>query len=296
MQGEMRNTERIMTCGDIVGESPVWSERRGQLLWVDIVGRRIHAYTPGSGDYRIWQTPDLVTSIGLRRDGGAIVGLRRHVALWDFDRRFEPLAEIEPDCPDNRLNEGRVGPDGAFWVGTMQDNIAADGQPKAMDRASGAFYRIDRDGRVDRLTPRDIGICNTMAWTAEGRFLCADTLANQLYSYRWDGGALSERRPFATHPRGLPDGSALDADGCLWNARVGGGCVVRFSPEGDALEVVDLPCSAPTSCAFGGPDLKTMFVTSARFGLPDARRDHLDEGALFAFNTNTPGLSEHLFG
>lgn len=292
----MRKIERLLAGGDIVGESAVWSERRGQLLWVDIVGRRIHALAPDTGDHKAWQTADLVTSIGLRRDGGAVVGFRRQVALWDFGDQFEMLAEIEPDLPDNRLNEGRVGPDGAFWVGTMQDNIAADGQPKPMDRNSGAFYRVRADGKVDRLTDREMGICNTMAWTADGRFLCADTLANQLYSYRWDGETLRDRRSFATHERGLPDGSALDTEGCLWNARVGGGCVVRFSPEGEVLEVIDLPCSAPTSCAFGGPDLKTLFVTSARFGLPDARKDDLDEGALFAFKTDTPGLPEHLFG
>lgn len=292
----MRYVERILAGGDVVGESAVWSDRDQQLFWVDIVGRGIQALAPDTGEHRIWRTAELVTSIGLRRDGGAVVGFRRHVALWDFDDHFERLAEIETDLPGNRLNEGRVGPDGAFWIGTMQDNIGADGRPTPMDRNSGAFYRVDAQGAVHRLTERDIGICNTMAWTADGRFLCADTLANQIYSYRWDGETLSGRRPFAVHERGLPDGSALDADGCLWNARVGGGCVVRFSPEGDVLETIDLPCTAPTSCAFGGPNRKTLFVTSARFGLSDERKDHLDEGALYAFNTDTPGLPEHLFG
>lgn len=291
----MREIKRILAGGDIVGESAVWDDLRQQLLWVDIVGRRIHALKLPEETHRVWQTAELVTSLGLRRGGGAVVGFRRHVALWDLDDSFEPLAMIEPDVPDNRLNEGRVGPDGAFWVGTMQDNIASNGEPKPMDRASGAFYRVGSDGRVDRLTPPDFGICNTMAWTAQGRFLCADTLANQLYSYRWDGKRLTDRQPFASHARGLPDGSALDEEGCLWNARVGGECVVRFSPGGEVLDVIDLPCSAPTSCAFGGADRRTLFVTSARFGLPDDRKGSLDEGALFAVSAGVAGLSENLF-
>lgn len=292
----MRHVDRVLAGGDIVGESPVWDERTSQLLWVDIAGRRIQALSPDTAEHRIWQTSELVTSIGLRLGGGAVVGFRHHLSLWDFNDHFESIAALEPDVPGNRLNEGRAGPDGAFWVGTMQDNIGSDGRPMAMNRNSGAFYRVDAGGVVTRLTERDFGICNTMAWTTDGRFLCADTLANELYSFRWDGKALSDRRHFATQERGLPDGSALDEEGCLWNARVGGGCVVRFSPQGRVLEVVDLPCTAPTSCAFGGPDRKTLFVTSARFGLPAARKDHLDDGALFAFRVDTPGLPEHLFG
>jgi sugar lactone lactonase YvrE len=178
---------RLLAGGDIVGESAIWSEQRRELLWVDIVGRRIQALNPELGEHRVWRTADLVTSIGLRRDGGAVVGFRRHVALWDFNDSFEKLAEIEPELPDNRLNEGCVAPDGTFWVGTMQDNIAADGSPKAIDRNSGALYRVHSDGRVDRLTDRDFGICNTMAWRSDGRFICADMLANELFSYRWDG-------------------------------------------------------------------------------------------------------------
>lgn len=292
----MREIKRILAGGDIVGESAIWDERRQQLLWVDIVGRRIHALDPAADTHRVWQTADLVTSIGLRRGGGAIVGFRRQISLWDFEDGFEPLALVEPDLPDNRLNEGRVGPDGAYWVGTMQDNISTSGTPKPMDRSSGAFYRVDANGRVEQLTPRDLGICNTMAWTKDGRFLCADTLSNELFSYRWDGHILDDRRLFASHDRGLPDGSALDEAGCLWNARVGGGCLVRFSPNGEELEIVELPCSAPTSCTFGGPDRRTLFVTSARFGLPDDRRGRLDEGALFALETDVAGVPEHLFG
>jgi sugar lactone lactonase YvrE len=288
--------KRLLAGGDIVGESAVWNAPRQELTWVDIVGRRIQTLNPATGEHRVWRTADLVTSIGLCKSGHAIVGLRSAVALWDFEDNFERLAVVEPDLPDNRLNEGCVGPDGAFWVGTMQDNIARDGSPKPMNRNSGAFYRILADGRVNQLTPREFGICNTMAWDDQGRFLCADTLANTLYAFDHADGRLSNRRSFATHARGLPDGSALDTEGYLWNARVGGGCIVRFAPDGSVAQVIDLPCAAPTSCAFGGPELRTLFVTSARFGLPEDRKHGLDEGAIFAIETDIAGRPAYLFG
>jgi sugar lactone lactonase YvrE len=291
----MTRVDRLIACGDIVGESALWCGRTGRLLWVDIVGQRIHALTTASGQHQTWSTPEIATSIGLREDGGAIVGLARRVSLWDYDDHFDLLAAIEPDLLDNRLNEGKVGPDGAFWVGTMQNNIGADGQSMAMNRSSGAYYRVWRGGRVEALTAH--GICNTMAWDDGGRFLCADTLVNSLYAFDFSYSGIASRRTFGTSfGRGLPDGSALDAEGYLWNCRVGGGCIVRFAPDGSVDRVVELLCSSPTSCAFGGKDLRTLHVTSARFGLPKGRRHHPDEGALFAFDTSVPGRPEYLFG
>lgn len=282
--------------GDEVGESALWCERTGRVLWVDIVGRRINAFTPESALFESWRTPDLVTSLGLRADDGLVVGLRREVALWEWGDSFRPLAVPEPDLPGNRLNEGKVGPDGAFWVGTMQNNIGSDGEPVEMTEASGAIYRIWPDGRVEPLTPGEFGICNTMAWS-DGSFRCADTLADTLYLYENGAVGLRDRRVLLSGGApGLPDGSALDDEGGLWNCRVGGGCVIRIAPDGKIDTVVELPCSQPTSCAFGGPDRKTLFVTSARFGLSGQRRTHSDEGALYAVEVGIAGTPEYLFG
>src|SRR5437899_311311 len=112
----------LLGAADIVGESAVYDERNDALLWVDIGGKRIHRLPLGEGNHEVWPAPDFPTSIGLRADGGALIGLRDRVALWDYGGEFRTLAVVEPDLPDNRLNEGRVGPDGAFWVGTMQNN------------------------------------------------------------------------------------------------------------------------------------------------------------------------------
>lgn len=291
----------ILAADCVVGESLQWDDRRGRLVWVDIIGRRIHTLDPETGEHRQWPTPGRVTSIGLRADGGAIVGLERTIALWDWGDDFRIVCEVEPDLPDNRLNEGVVGPDGAFWVGTMQNNIAEDDTPRDISGQNGRIYRYTADGRLAPVTEHRFGLTNTFVWPGADRFVTADTSLNQLYLYRWDPatGLSSDRKILLDgFPRGLPDGSCLDAEGMIWNARVaGGGCLARITPEGDLLQVAELDCSWPTSCAFGGADLATLYVTSARFTMTQA---HLDarpqEGGLFAIRPGVRGLPAHRFG
>lgn len=291
----------LFDAKDIVGESIVWSGEENALYWVDIVGRRIHRLEPASGRHDVWPTPDFVTSIGMRADGGFIVGLRSNVCLWRPGDAFEEFAVPEPDLPDNRLNEGRVAPDGAFWVSTMQSNLHPDGSPKAMDRNAGAIYRIDAGGHVTQLTPNAYGITNTMAWAQDGRFFFADTLANEIYLFDCDiaTGTLANRRIIAAgFSRGLPDGSCLDAGDRLWNCRVaGGGAVAGFDTKGDLVGLVELSAGWPTSCTFGGPGLSTLYVTSARFTMS---ADHLGayplEGGLFAVEGVGRGRAEPKFG
>ena len=219
-------------------------------------------------------------------------------AIADYGGDFRTFAVVEPDLPDNRLNEGRVGPDGAFWVGTMQNNLHPDGSPKAMSRSSGAIYRVDHDGYVSQLTPREFGITNTMAWTTDGRFLTADTKLNEIYAYDLCAGVLSNKRVFGPPlDRGAPDGSCLDVKGRLWNCRVAGGaCIACIRPDGALDQFVDTPCTWPTSCAFGGPDFATLYVTSARFTMTAEQIGaHPEEGALFALEVGVRGRAEHRF-
>ncbi len=295
------SAELVLPAEDIVGESIVWDSRLARLVWVDIVGKRLQRMAPDGSDHEIWEAPDFVTSVGLRADGGAVVGLTRDVALWDFGGDFRNLAMPEPDVPDNRMNDGVVGPDGAFWVGTMQNNLNPDGTPKDMTRSSGAIYRITSDGAVSRLTERNIGLTNTLAWTSDDHFISADTMANQIHIYDYDraAGTISNPRRFdAPIDRGLPDGSCMDDEGCLWNCRVVGGCcLARYAPDGSIDRVVELPCSWPTSCTFGGDNLDTLFVTSARFTMSDA---HLAanrlEGGLFCLKPGVRGVPANRFG
>lgn len=285
---------------DIVGESAVWDDQRKRLVWVDIIGRRIHALDPFTGKHQLWRVNGRPTSIGLRGDGGAIVGMERFVCLWDWECEPVPLVEVEPDRPDNRLNEGAVGPDGAFWVGTMLNNINDDDSPRAITHATGTIYRCLPDGTVMRVTDDLFGITNTMAFPLSGGLLTADTLTNAIYAYRiGDEGMLHGRKTLQSgFPRGLPDGSCLDAEGRLWTARVaGGGCLTCTSPDGKVETIIELPCSWPTSCCFGGENLSTIFVTSARFTMtPEHLAANPQEGALFALNPGVGGMPTYRFG
>jgi sugar lactone lactonase YvrE len=291
----------VLDCRNGVGESLVWSVAEQALYWVDITGSRIHRLDPVSGAHKTWKTPEYPTSIGLRKDGGFIVGLRQRVVLWQPGLGFETFAVPEPDMPGNRLNEGVVAPDGSFWVGTMQDNIAPDGSPQAMDANTGRLYRIAPDGAVALLTSDLFGITNTMIW-ADNRFITADTLRDEIYVYDYDPVSQSviNRRLFAqTIGCGLPDGSTMDSEGSIYNARVaGGGCIARLASDGGIAGLIDLPCSSPTSCAFGGSDLTSLFVTSARFGLSSEHlAEHPVEGALFEITLpSAVGLPPSRFG
>lgn len=295
----MAAVRQVLAAGNVVGESLVWDDRRGRLIWVDILGRSVQALDPVTGAHRVWRLTGRPTSIGLRADGGAILGMERHICRWDWQGAPEPLVEVEPEAPANRLNEGVVGPDGAFWVGTMLNNIADDDSPRDIPQATGQIWRYGPEGSLRRMSGDRFGIMNTLVFPAPDRLVAADTLANALYSYRIAEGALVDRRVLMEgFSRGLPDGSCLDARGRVWTARVvGGACLTCTGPDGRVEQVVDLPCSWPTSCAFGGPDLATLYVTSARFTMSDS---HLaanpQEGALFAVTPGVTGLPAYRFG
>lgn len=292
--------EPAFAAADIVGESILWDDRRQCLVWVDIIGRRIHRLDPATGAHDLWITPTRVTSIGLRQDGGAILGTERHICLWDWNGAPRAICEVEPDLPENRLNEGVVGPDGAFWVGTMQNNINDDDSPKDIVSATGRIYRYTPDGQLSRVSDDRFGIANTLAFPSDGRLITADTLANAIYSYRIDDdGQLHDRKTLLQgFARGLPDGSCLDSRGRLWTARVaGGGCLTSTAPDGTVEAVIDLPCSSPTSCAFGGPGLATLYVTSSRFTMSaDYLEEAPQEGSVFAVDAGIGGRPSHRFG
>jgi hypothetical protein len=187
----------VLDCQDHTGESAIWDAAGQRLVWVDIGNKRIHRLDPSSGHHETWTTPEFVTSIGLRHDGVAVVSLARRIAFWNFGGAFETFAEPENDRPDNRFNEGKVGPDGCFWVGSMQNNLRDDASERDMSGRHGALHRVEATGKSVRLTPYNIGISNTMAWTSDGRFLFGDTLENVIYQYDWLAHRI--RSPTAEH-------------------------------------------------------------------------------------------------
>lgn len=279
-----------------VGESPVWDH--DTLRWVDITGRAVHALAP-DGALSSHLMPDLPCFVALRRGGGAIVGLRREVCYLDLrSGRLQHWFDVEPDRPDNRCNDAGVDPLGRLWFGTMQSNLEPSGAPRTATAVTGALYRVDPDGTCTRVLD-DIGLPNTLAWTPDGATMYfGDTAQNRIRRYGLDsgGGIVSTQAFHGPPPVGHCDGSTLDAEGYLWNARFGGGCVIRFAPDGSVDARIDLPVTNPTSCCFGGEDLRTLYVTSARFGLTQAElAANPAEGALVALATDVEGLPVNRF-
>lgn len=288
--------EPLLNCGCVVGESLIWDDRTGQLIWVDMLGHKIHMLDPGTGAHHRHDTPGMVTSIGMRAGAGYVVGLEHRIALWAPGESYVDLAQIEPNRPGNRLNEGVVGPDGCYWVGTMQNNVDADGTPRDQTEASGQVWRVHPDGQVERMLDAGFWLTNTIAWTG-GRVIIGDTGRNTLFSFAFDTGGrgLHDKCVFLEgYDKGLPDGSCTDHSDHLWNCRVVGGSeVLRLNAKGKPVGRVSTPCSWPTSCVIGGPELDTLFVTSARFTMSEA---HLAaapwEGDLFSYKLS--GIKGHL--
>ena len=285
-----------------VGEGPVWDADLQRLFWVDITGKTVHVFSPATGESQSWASGDFPTALAIARDGKrALVALAGGMAWLDLARGAITLLG-NPDTMDgNRLNEGKCDPQGRFWTGSMQSNLNPDGSERKMDCHSGALFRVDPDGSSTCMTAHEFGISNTLAWAPDGRTMYfADTLRNAIFAYDWDadeGHIFNRRVHLEGFDRGAPDGSAMDADGCLWNARFGGSCLIRITPRGEVDQIVEVPVTNPTSCTFGGEGLGTLFVTSAQFTLSEAQlANNPLEGAVLSATAGVSGVPDHRFG
>ena len=271
----------------VLGEGPVWVAREQALYWVDIKGYRIFRLD-GCGERSEWSTPMRICSIVPCASGGFIGGTDRGIARIDpAAERFEIITNPEEHLAHNRFNDGKVDRQGRFWTGTM-DDFETD--------ATGTLYRIDPE--LDwAVVDTEYRITNGPAFSPDGRIMYHnDTVRQVTYAFDLDGdGRATNRRIFLQFGPGdgNPDGMTVDAAGCLWIAFWGASCVRRFSPEGERIETARLPVSQPTSCAFGGPDLDRLYVTSASVGLDRSRLGvQPNAGGLFMFVPGVRGLEE----
>jgi sugar lactone lactonase YvrE len=288
----------VAPMGDVCGEGAVWHAAENAVYWVDINRFLIHRFQVADAAVRSWIFDVPVTALSLTdRDDVLLVVLGSGVILWEpaTDKRHDPLFKYEA-WPAVRLNDARSDPRGSLWVGSMRNNIATDGSAIEFGGTDGVLLRLDADGKTS-VWRKDIGISNTMAWSPDRRrFYTGDSIANVIWAYDYDQatGAISNERPFLQgFARGLPDGSAMDAEGFLWNCRYYGNCVVRVAPDGKIDRVVEMPVKNITTCCFGGADLKTLFVTTASAHAPLG--DRL-AGSLFAIRTEVKGQAENRFG
>lgn len=285
----MTQIDTVVRGKNRLGESPVWSVREAALYWVDSREPAVYRLQPATGELRSVLLPCIVGSIALRRGGGLIVALQTGFHALDFERgTLTAIADPEADRPQNRFNDGRVDRQGRFWSGTMNDTRRD---------PDGSLYRLDADHRCTKIRGEVI-VPNSICWSPDDRTMYfADSYRGQILAYPFDAqsGTLGEATLFADMlaNRGRPDGSTVDADGCVWNAEYGGGRVARFTPDGRVDRVVDLPVTQTTSCSFGGPGLDVLYVTSAtqRMTPEDLDAQPL-AGSLFALDAGVRGLPE----
>ncbi len=244
-----------------LAECPTWDETTGRLLWTDIQGKTIHSMDWNTRTITSYDFDKEVGSFGLTDDGRLVV------AVWDKVVLFNPqngsksvLAEIESDLPQTRLNDGKVGPDGAFWVGTMDTSSPRE--------AIGGLYRVDASGDVAQI--RDgLKVSNGLAWSPDGTIMYhADSSPGWIEAYVFEPGAgnLGAKMLFAqqTDEAGRPDGATVDASGNYWSAGVSAGVLNCFAPDGSLKQAIDLPCPKPTMPCFCGPELDQLVVTSLK--------------------------------
>lgn len=280
-----------------LGEGLCWSARTQALWWVDILQRCLYRYRPSDGSRRRWQFDEEISAVAERADApGLIVTLRWGFAAFDAespDARPVYLNRPGAEPVGNRFNDGKCDRNGRFWAGTMDFACKA---------PTGALYRYDRDGRCVR---HEIGfaVTNGPTWSLDERTMFFnDTVNGQVHAFDFDpsSGEICNQRPWLKFARGegVPDGMTTDAAGRIWIAHWGGSCVSCHDPaSGVELGRIGVPASQVTNCAFGGPDLRTMFITCAREGLSAERllREPL-AGALFEVAMGEPGMAASPFG
>ncbi|MFF5973803.1 SMP-30/gluconolactonase/LRE family protein [Streptomyces sp. NPDC012769] len=254
------NIEVAVRADAALGEGPTWDAAAARLIWVDVLGSRVHAYAPADGARTVTDTGQHVGAAKPRTGGGLVVNLRDGVGRYDTDGTFSWLHH-EP-VPGRRGNDAAVAPDGSLWAGTMRYDERAGG---------GDLVRITPDGRVTPLLT-GVTVSNGIGWSPDNRLAYyIDSPTRRVDTLRVEDGRVVERRPFAAvaADAGFPDGLAVDAEGCVWVALWDGGRLHRYTPAGTLDRIVPLPVRRPTACAFGGPGLRDLYVTTARTGLTD---------------------------
>lgn len=291
------SAELILDARNATGESPVWNAREQALYWVDIPAQKLHRWDLVSATSQSWDTPEMLACIAAGQDGGWIAGMQTGLFRLDIDAagtlRSERLCDVAHADPQMRFNDGRCDRQGRFWAGTMRLDMAA-------GIADGVLYRYGAGDTAINAQLHQLIVPNGLAFSPDGsRMYLSDSHPTVqtiwVFDYDIDSGTPYNRRLFVDmnqHP-GRPDGAAVDAEGGYWICANDAGLIHRFTPDGRLDRSLAVPVKKPTMCAFGGPNLDTLYVTSIR-----PAGDLTDQplaGGVFALNPGVTGLEEPRF-
>ncbi len=290
----MAEATLLLDAKATLGEGPIWDTRENVLWWIDINECRLHRFDPATKHNASYDIGQRVGTVVPRASGGLMLAVQNGFASYDpATQRLEIVADPEAHLPQNRFNDGKCDPAGRVWAGTLE--------LVEHDMTAGTLYCLYPDGRVEPKVPQ-VGISNGIVWTSDKRtmyFIDSPTRRVDAFDYDDATGTISSRRTAIALPDGMgfPDGMTIDSEDKLWVALWSGWGIARFDPiTGELLEKIDVQASQVTACAFGGPELKDLYITTARRDLVgDALNDQPHAGGLFHYRTNVAGVPSAAF-
>ena len=290
----MSKVELLDECNNSLGEGITYSSNDNFLYWLDIGNlSKLHKLDLSLKKKEIFELPEIVTATSIRSSDELILATNNGIKLFNtFNKKFESVLNIESQQLLTRSNDGASDSLGRFWFGTMQNNFDKNGKSIPINENIGKLYKVDTNKKIS-IVEEELGIPNTFVWSPDNKnFYFTDTLNGTILSYDFEleSGELSNKKNFATFDRGHPDGSTIDTDGCIWNCRWGGSCIVRFAPSGKVDQIIEMPVQNITNCIFGGSDMKTLFITTA--SNEGKNKNDLD-GSLFSINLNYQGIEDN---
>ena len=288
----MNKVELLVDCNNSLGEGITYSSSNNNLYWLDIENvSKLYSLDLSSNKKEIFELPEIVTATSIKSQNELILATTNGLKLFNTsNKKFESVVNIENQQSLTRSNDGASDALGRFWFGTMQNNFDKNGNGIPLKENIGKLYKVDTNKKIS-VIEEDLGIPNTFVWSPDNKhFYFTDTLNGTIlnYNFELESGELSNKKNFATFDRGHPDGSTIDTDGCVWNCRWGGSCIVRFTPSGKVDQIIEMPVQNITNCVFGGKDMKTLFITTAS----NDNKSNLD-GSLFSINLNYQGIEDN---
>ena len=290
----MNKVELLDNCNNSLGEGITYSSSNNNLYWLDIGNvSKLYSLDLSSNKKEIFELPEIVTATSIKSQNELILATTNGLKLFNTsNKKFESVVNIENQQSLTRSNDGASDALGRFWFGTMQNNFDKNGNGIPLKENIGKLYKVDTNKKIS-VVEEGLGIPNTFVWSPDNtNFYFTDTLNGTLLSYDFEleSGELSNKKNFATFDRGHPDGSTIDTDGCVWNCRWGGSCIVRFTPSGKVDQIIEMPVQNITNCIFGGSDMKTLFITTAS---NEGKNQNDLDGSLFSINLNYQGIEDN---